>query len=124
MKSYNGSCHCGAVQIKFLKPSAISTITECNCSVCQKKGILHAAAQENELTLLEGKDALTLYKFGSGIAEHQFCKHCGIHVFGRPRSAPDRLTVNVRCLDDFAEILSSAKISRFDGQNHPKDQTK
>jgi hypothetical protein len=98
-------------------------ITECNCSICQKKGILHTATEQNELTLVKGKDALTLYQFGSGVAEHQFCKICGIHVFGRPRSAPDRLTVNVRCLDDFEEILSSAKISRFDGQNHPKDQS-
>jgi hypothetical protein len=120
--NYHGSCHCGDVEIVISKTSPIQNITECNCSICQKKGILHVAVQTNELNILKGSNSLTMYQFGSNVAEHKFCKKCGIHIYGRPRSAPERLTVNIRCLDNFSQIISTAKVTKFDGQNHPKDQ--
>jgi hypothetical protein len=49
--------------------------------------------------LLKGKNALTVYTFGTGVAQHSFCSHCGMHAFYVPRSQPDRITVNARCLD-------------------------
>ena len=33
------------------------------------------------------------------MAQHTFCGHCGIHPFYVPRSQPDRIIVNARCLD-------------------------
>jgi hypothetical protein len=48
---------------------------------------------------LHGKDALTAYTFGTGVAQHTFCSHCGMHAFYVPRSQPDKITVNARCLD-------------------------
>ena len=50
--------------------------------------------------MLRGKNALTTYTFGTGVAQHTFCSHCGMHAFYVPRSQPDRVTVNARCLDD------------------------
>jgi hypothetical protein len=50
--------------------------------------------------LLRGKNSLTIYTFGTGVAQHTFCSHCGMHAFYVPRSQPDRITVNARCLDD------------------------
>jgi hypothetical protein len=49
--------------------------------------------------LLKGKSALTVYTFGTGVAQHTFCSHCGMRAFYVPRSQPDRITVNARCLD-------------------------
>ena len=43
---------------------------------------------------------LTVYTFGAGVAQHAFCTQCGMHAFYVPRSQPDRITVNARCLDD------------------------
>ena len=54
----------------------------------------------DDFELLRGKDALTVYTFETGVAEHAFCSHCGMHGFYIPRSQPDRITVNARCLDD------------------------
>jgi hypothetical protein len=34
------------------------------------------------------------------VAQHSFCTHCGMHAFYIPRSQPDKITVNARCLDD------------------------
>ena len=49
--------------------------------------------------MLSGKDALTTYRFNTGTAQHTFCATCGIHPFYVPRSDPDKIDVNVRCLD-------------------------
>jgi hypothetical protein len=65
--------------------------------------------------LLSGKDDLTTYEFNTGIAKHTFCKHCGIHPFYVPRSDPDKIDVNVRCLD--AIDLAAISPKPFDGTN-------
>jgi hypothetical protein len=61
--------------------------------------------------LLRGKKALTTYTFGTGVAQHTFCSHCGMHAFYVPRSQPDRITVNARCLDGIGG--PSLKPTRF-----------
>ncbi|HEY5963261.1 MAG TPA: GFA family protein, partial [Xanthobacteraceae bacterium] len=64
---------------------------------------------------LSGRDALTTYRFGTGTAQHTFCKTCGVHPFYVPRSDPDKIDVNVRCLDDFGSLAVDPK--PFDGRN-------
>ncbi|MGK9895185.1 hypothetical protein O6162_25320, partial [Salmonella enterica subsp. enterica] len=43
---------------------------------------------------------------------HYFCRHCGIKSFYVPRSHPDGIDVNVRCLD--AATVQRVDVSRFD----------
>lgn len=119
---YEGSCHCGTVGVRVTKPAPIEKLIDCNCSICTKKGVLHTPVEEAELEIVKGADVVSTYRFGSGAAQHCYCPECGIHVFGRPRNNPERMTVNARCLDDFRSILASADVIEFDGQNHPKDQ--
>ena len=83
MSRHLGGCHCGAV--RFAIDVDIERLLECNCSLCTRKGILHVPVTDDRFELLTGEDALTLYRFGSGVASHWFCRHCGIHAFGRPR---------------------------------------
>ena len=77
----------------------LDLLSQCNCSICTKKGILHLPIAPEDFELLRGKNALTAYTFGTGVAQHTFCSHCGMHAFYIPRSTPDRVTVNARCLD-------------------------
>jgi hypothetical protein len=65
--------------------------------------------------LLSGKDELTTYEFNTKTAKHTFCKHCGIHPFYVPRSHPDKIDVNARCLDDID--LAAISSQPFDGRN-------
>ena len=48
-------------------------------------------------------------------AKHTFCKHCGIHPFYVPRSDPDKIDVNVRCIDGVD--LATLKPEYFDGKH-------
>jgi hypothetical protein len=112
---YTGSCHCQA--IRFEIETTLDRVTRCNCSVCSKKGILHHRVGPENFRLLTGDASLGTYRFGSGIARHHFCTHCGIHVFTRPRAAPELYTVNVRCLDDYDVEAEKPEIVEFNGRN-------
>ena len=60
---------------------------------------MHLPIFPADFQLLRGKDALTVYTFETGVAQHPFCAHCGMHAFYVPRSQPDKINVNARCLD-------------------------
>ena len=110
---YRGSCHCGAVAFEVEAPEAI-VAQECNCSICAKAGFLHLIVPKRHFKLLRGADEITTYAFNTGVARHTFCKVCGIKPFYTPRSNPDGVDVNVRCLDTAPKSLT---IEPFDGRN-------
>lgn len=115
MQTYVGGCHCGLVRFRVEVERDKLEALDCNCSMCFKKGILHIIVPNEHFTLLSGKDALTTYRFNTGIAEHTFCRVCGIHPFYVPRSHPDSIDVNARCLDD--DACAHFTIVPFDGRN-------
>ena len=113
MQTFEGGCHCG--QVRYRVTADLDGVTECNCSICSKKGFLHLIVPREQFELVSGQDALTTYRFNTGVAQHTFCKTCGIHAFYVPRSDPDKIDVNARCLDGID--LATIAIKRFDGQN-------
>jgi hypothetical protein len=113
MRTYEGGCHCG--RVRFRVTAELAGIAYCNCSVCTKKGFLHLIVPPEQFELLSGEDALSTYQFNTGTAKHTFCRHCGIHAFYVPRSDPDKIDVNVRCLDGVD--LTKIEVAQFDGRN-------
>lgn len=110
---YEGGCHCGSVRFRVIADRHEGE--DCNCSICRKKGFLHLIVPPEKFTLLKGGEVLSTYTFNTHTAKHTFCRICGIHPFYRPRSHPDCIDVNIRCLD--GDVLSRFKIDRFDGVN-------
>lgn len=110
---YKGSCHCKQVTFEVEAPEIIEAV-DCNCSICNKAGFLHLIVPLRDFRLISGEDAITTYTFNTGIAKHTFCKHCGIKPFYTPRSNPDGIDINVRCLDTQPKQII---IEKFDGQH-------
>jgi hypothetical protein len=110
---HRGGCHCGAVRfrVRVREPVAF----DCNCSICQMKGFLHLIVPPEDFVLERGEDALTVYEWGTRVAKHRFCKTCGSHPFYTPRSHPDRVDVNLRCLD--GDVGGELSLQHFDGKN-------
>lgn len=108
-----GGCHCGRVRFRVVIRDPVAL--DCNCSICRMKGFLHAIVPAEDFTLLQGRDALTTYTFNTGAAKHTFCSACGMHPFYTPRSHPDGVDVNVRCLD--GDALHAFTVAPFDGEN-------
>ena len=113
LEAYEGGCHCG--RVRFRVRGDLATVSECNCSICTMKGILHLVVPRERFELLRGADAITTYLFNTGVAKHTFCRYCGIHSFYTPRSAPDGVSVNVRCLDGVD--MTTIKTHPFDGRH-------
>jgi hypothetical protein len=113
MPTYEGSCHCG--RVRFRVTAALDGVVDCNCSICTKKGFLHWIVSPESFTLVAGGDDLVLYQFNTKTARHQFCRACGIHPFYVPRSDPDKIDVNVRCLEGVD--VASLTIAPFDGRH-------
>lgn len=111
--TYEGGCHCGSVRFRVIVDQY--KVDDCNCSICSKKGFLHLIVPQDKFILLQGEDKLTTYKFNTGVAQHKFCSICGIHSFYIPRSHPDCIDVNVRCLD--GNVIDNFEIVPFDGAN-------
>ncbi|HEX2238181.1 MAG TPA: GFA family protein [Gammaproteobacteria bacterium] len=108
---HTGGCHCGRVRFEVIAPAHIQVL-ECNCSICSKAGYLHLIVPRDRFTLLSGREALTLYTFNTHTARHWFCSICGIKSFYVPRSHPDGLSINVRCLDpDTVERMTITQIN-------------
>jgi hypothetical protein len=108
---HRGGCHCGRVRFEVDAPARLEAI-ECNCSICRMTGFVHLIVPVSRFRLLQGADALIEYTFGTGAAKHRFCGVCGIKSFYVPRSHPDGIDVNVRCLD--AATIESVSITPFD----------
>ena len=108
-----GSCHCG--KVRFRVRTSKRKLLRCNCSMCNKSGHLHLIVEADDHTLETGEEELTEYRFGTHVARHYFCRHCGITPFYVPRSHPQGFSVNFRCLNDYEVRLDEFQIEDFDG---------
>ena len=119
LQTMEGGCHCG--RVRFRVSADLATVTECNCSICTKKGILHLIVPPEQFELLQGEADLATYQFNTNTAKHTFCRHCGIHAFYVPRSDPDKISVIARCLEGIdAAALKPTRF--FDGENWEEAQ--
>ncbi len=109
-----GGCHCRAVRFSCKVQQTVDLL-QCNCSICSRTGFLHMIVPHADFTLLSGSDAMTSYRFGTGQAEHLFCKICGIKSFYQPRSHPESWSVHFACLDEGHGL--KAEVIAFDGRN-------
>jgi hypothetical protein len=108
-----GGCHCG--RIAFQVDGPVGVVEECNCSICAKKGYLHWIVARENFRLLTPAESMATYTFNTRVAKHHFCPVCGVAPFYIPRSDPDRIDVNVRCLEGVEP--DSLRIERFDGRD-------
>jgi len=111
---HKGSCHCGAIEFTVKAPDSL-TVSRCNCSICSMTGFVRLIVKKAYFTLLRGEDNLTCYRFNTGVAQHLFCKSCGVKSFYIPRSHPDGVSVNINCLDH--STIENITFQDFDGRN-------
>ncbi len=110
--AHAGGCHCGRVRFEVDAPAEID-VFECNCSICSKSGYLHLLVPVDRFRLRQGEEELTEYTFNTGVAKHRFCRVCGVKSFYVPRSHPNGISVNARCLD--VGSVRVMRVAPFDG---------
>lgn len=78
-------------------------------------GFEHLIVPAARFHLSAGESALQCYRFNTGVAQHLFCRHCGVKSYYVPRSNPDGYSINLRCVD--TSSFEAIDYEDFDGQN-------
>ncbi len=130
LKTYTGSCHCGAITFEADLDLSAGTI-KCNCSSCTKARSWLAFAPANRYRLTAGASAQANYQWtppgrpGPTIEFH-FCKTCGIRVPARGEIEALGGTVyaiQVQLLDGVApEELAQVPVQYMDGKHDHYDR--
>lgn len=120
MTEARAACHCGTVQLHLRLEEGLHSARRCDCSLCRMRGAVAVSVPLDGLTVLSGGDALSLYQFGTHVAEHYFCRHCGIYTHHRRRSNPNQYGVNAACIEGVSPF-DFPSLEVLDGQNHPED---
>jgi len=102
LETKTGSCHCGAVvfQVAYeVNNDKIKNLFKCNCSLCKRRGVAVISVPHEQLSITQGQENLSLYQWNTKVAQHYFCKTCGIYTHHRRRSVPTETSVNTACIE-------------------------
>jgi hypothetical protein len=130
MKTYSGSCHCGAVRFQAELDFAAGTV-KCNCTSCTKARSWLIMTPASRFRLVEGEGSQAEYRWTPPGREHStvqyhFCKHCGIRTPGRGELAAmggSFYAVQVPLLDDLdLDDLAAAPVRFVDGRHDRFDR--
>ena len=113
-RTYTGGCHCGLVRYECTTDLAM--VTNCNCSICTKKGLHIAFVEPQRFRLAAGEDSLKEYRFNHHVVAHQMCTECGVEAFawGQKPDGTKVVAVNVSTFDGID--LATVKMTPFDGK--------
>lgn len=107
------TCHCGSVSIELARPP--TDVTDCNCSICRRYGVLWAyfAPEEVRISTPQGTDT---YQWGHRSLFFHRCRTCGCVSHWSPDAArrpAGRMGINARLLP--LEDLQRLRVRRLDG---------
>lgn len=106
------SCHCGAVKLEIAAPP--ETVTDCNCSICRRYGVLWAYYSPRDVRITAGESATKIYMWDDKSIEFHHCDNCGCVTHWAPvDKTRDRMGVNGRLIAP--DILAEARVRHLDG---------
>ena len=94
MKTYEGSCHCGAVKYEVTMDAPEKAFAG-NCSICMRSGWLLSFVPAAQFKAIAGEETMRDYQFGKKTIHHLFCPTCGVRTFSRGVSSKGDQTVAV-----------------------------
>lgn len=118
MKTYKGSCHCGA--ITYEADLDISKGTQkCNCTFCRKSRSWKAFTTPEHFRWLTGKETTAVYHTNEFTAKKYHCKGCGVrtHEIGNAEwMGGEFVGIYIATIDDIDEDeLANAPVTIADG---------
>ena len=109
----SGSCHCGAVHVEI--PRRPPSVTNCNCSICRRYGVLWAYYQAKDVCVIAKPGATNAYSTSNKRLRFVRCATCGC-IMNWERVDPaiaTRVGVNMRNFEP--AVLGPVRIKLRDG---------
>jgi hypothetical protein len=105
------SCHCGAIT---LKADVVPTeITDCNCSICRRYGVLWAYYSPKQVRFTR-PGATDIYMWDDRSIEFHRCRVCGcVTHWSAVDPSVDRMGVNARLMEP--AVICHARVRFLDG---------
>ena len=121
LKTYQGSCHCGAIKYQADLDLAQGT-SKCNCTYCLKARAWAIAVKPSAFRLEPGSERGVAYHQHPQAPVKYHCAACGIHTHAEGNAdymGGPFVQVFVATLDDLAaEELANAPVRYCDGRNN------
>jgi hypothetical protein len=106
------SCHCGSIRLEIA--SAPKEVTDCNCSICRRYGVLWAYYSPRQVHLWPPGGVTDVYMWDDKSIEFHRCRICGcVTHWAAVDKNRDRMGVNARLMTP--DILAGARMRYLDG---------
>lgn len=104
------TCHCGAIRLQLAEPP--TEVTDCNCSICRRYGVLWAYYTKRQVKF--ASLPTDVYQWGKKTIAFHRCKTCGCLTHGMPTDdQTEERGINARLLEP--AVLAKARVRPFDG---------
>ena len=107
------SCHCGAVKVQA--PRKPRSLTNCNCSMCRRYGVLWAYYKDAEVRLVADADATDDYLWGHRSQKFIRCRTCGCVMQWKKLNVKAGTYTGVNARNFEPAALGDVKIRLLDG---------
>ena len=105
------SCHCGALTLDL--DEAPAQVTDCNCSICRRYGVLWAYYAPAQVKVSSGPQTTETYQWGERKIEFHRCRSCGCVSHWSRIGGGNRMGVNARLLP--LDVVGKARVRHLDG---------
>ena len=107
------TCHCGAIEIRVA--DEVTTVTECNCTVSRRYGVLWAYFAPDKVAVVARRPQ-QVYAWGEKTQGFYRCADCGcITHWAKFDPKAEWMGINARLFEP--DILATARLRRLDGEN-------
>lgn len=104
------SCHCGAVQLDIV--AVASEVTDCNCSICRRYGVLWAYFDPKHVVVRGGTTDTYMWD-DRAIVFHR-CSNCGcVSHWSAIDPSVEQMGINARLFEP--AVLAIARVRHLDG---------
>jgi len=108
-----GSCHCGAVRVTI--PRKPRSVTDCNCSICRRYGVLWAYYRAPAVQVEAKRGATESYSWGRKALKFVRCAKCGCVMCWQRIKPIKKSWMGVNFRNFGLDVLTSVRIRPLDG---------
>jgi hypothetical protein len=121
LRTFEGSCHCGALGFSFETALAVTqwSVRACQCGFCRSRGAMTTSDPAGRLQFqINEADALQRYRFGLKTADYLLCKRCGVYLGAQIDTAHGAFgIINTHALSPPPQGLPAAVAADYGSEN-------